>query len=388
MNNRKAAFLAVFIFSAILLSACPDLFGARFQIVLKHQRSASDFGMKGFGQVILIDGRPKVILDSNKRKIAFLDDLGKMHRQRALLENERFVLSENGKFIGIESIQENGAIFLAVENRREELLWQDIIRSPRALISNTGAGIVVGSRLDDVPSKGLDFYDHVGTLMRHVDTDVIKSVEISPLGDKLYLTTADSISAYDIQGNTLWAYSTRGGSVFLSDNGEFIFNVQVIAERENSSIEIYSHQGLSLGVLQFPNRCTLLAISSDGKFVAVEEKNRLLLYEVEKCRLKWAYALATDPIPGFQALGLSAADIGADAQRIAIVVTAGQKVGPGPGEYEFSRYIRILDREGRKICERFLVKKGGQLQVKLSPRGRALTVWTQDDLYSLSIERR
>jgi hypothetical protein len=389
VKNHKMTFLAFFIFSAILFSACPDLFGDQFQIVLKRQRSASDFGMKEFSEVIFIDGSPKVIVDSNRRKIAFLDDLGKMHGQRTLLENERFVLSKNAKFIGTEGIQENGAIYFFVENRRRELLWQDMIRSSRILISNTGDGvIVVGSRLDDAQSRGLDFYDNIGTLVRHLDTEVIKSVEISPQGDKLYLATVDSISAYDIQGNQLWQHSTRGGSIVLSDNGEFVFNVQVVAETEESSIEIYHRRGLLLGVLQFPSRCTLLAISSDGKFAAVEEKNKLLLYELENRRLKWVYDLAKDPIPGFKAMGLSAADVGADAQLTAIVVTAGKKVGPGPDEYEFSRYIRILDWEGRKICERFLVRKGGRLQVKLSPRGRAITVWTRDEIYSLRIERR
>lgn len=379
--------MAGLLFFVAFFNVFTNVYGDRYQIVFISQRPASDFGMKAFGKVIFVAGRPKTIVDIDGRSIALLDDLGKIYRQRTLLENERFVLSKNANFIGIESLGEYDSFHFTLENRRREILWQDVIISSHVVISDKGNAVVVTGNSAILPARSLDFYNNIGALVRHLDTDVINSVEISPRGDKVYFATPNSICSYDIQGNKLWEHSTKSRRILLSDNGEFIFNVQMAAENEGSSIEIYNDHGVSLGTLQFPNRCALLGISSDSEFVTVEEKNKLHLFEVKTQKLKWTYDLKKDPIPGFGGMGLSAVDVGADAKLTAIIVTGGQKVGPGPNDYEFTRYIRILDSEGYKICERFLAKTGGHVQIKLSSRGRRVTVWTKDDIYSFKIER-
>jgi hypothetical protein len=268
-------------------------------------------------------------------------------------------------------------------------LWQNSFGTSHVLISDKGNAVVV-MRIHPnfYPAKSLDFYNSKGELVGHVDTDVINSVRLSPEGDKAYLATHSSVSAYSTQGNRLWEHATWGNDIFLSENGEFLFNVQVAAHRESSSIEIYSNQGLLLGMLRFAQRCALLGISSDSRFIAIREKKKLHLFDVDTQELKWTYDLETDLIPDFGVMGLNAADVGTDAKLTAIIVSGSQKVGPRPKDYEFSNYIRILNSKGHKIFERFLEKTGRQIQVKMSLGSGLVTAWTGKNMYTFKIERQ
>jgi len=388
MKNHKDGLIAYLIFSFVLLIVSTDVFGDEYLISFENQRPAIDFGMKELRKVVFIDGKPRIVVDMNAENMAFLDDFGKIEKKRTLTPKGKFLLSKNANFIGVRSLREEWSYDFSLENSQGEVIWQNLFGSDLILISDKGEAVIVVGYKSHFEKMGLDFYDDTGQLAIHLDTDIIKNIEISPLGDKLYLSTASDLAAYDMQANKLWERTTEGGKIFVSDNGELIFNVQVSGEREIYSIEIYDNQGILLGKLEFPNRCELLAISSDSKFIAVRENKKLYLFEAQTQDLIWTYGPELDLISGFSAMGVGAADVAENAELTAVILTGVKKVGPQPNDYEFSHYLRILDIERRKIFERFIENVNFQLQVKVSLKGGFIVVWTPNNIYNFKIERK
>jgi hypothetical protein len=359
----------------------------QYRIVFESQRPASDFGIKGFGKVLYSEGKPKIILDTSFKIMTILDDFGNIQEQRTL-EKAQFLLSHNANFIGIRRMIDEWTWDYTFENSQGEVLWQ-ITGSGHIEISDKGEGVVFVGYRPNFQIGDLYFYNNLGLLVKHIDTDRLLTVRISPIGDKLYVSAPDSLIAYNMQANKLWGHATEGGKILISNNGELVFNVQVMSERELYCVEIYNNQGLLIGELKFQNRFRLLGISGDGRFIAVAEGKKLHMFEVRTQALKWTYDLQGDIIPKFDGMGLWTADVGEDAQLTAVIVSGGQKIGPGPSDWRGGyKYIRILDLKGRKIFERFLQNIGPPIQVELSIKNGIVTVLTGKNIYTFKIERQ
>jgi WD40 repeat protein len=217
-----------------------------------------------------------------------------------------------------------------------------------------------------------------------METDPMIHKFISPVGDYFYIITdEDGLIAFDMKGNKRWTLKEidLAANPKISPDGQFIYF------EGQKDLEIYTNNGKFHSRYDFEKRIRLMDISDDSKFFAVGEDKKLYIYDIESGNIIWDYDLREDLISKYNVMGIGYLDLVDKVEITPIVVSGVQKVGLGPSDYEFSKYIRFLDKKGNKVYEKYLGIKGSSIPIMVSP-SNDVAICFVNKIYFFTIEKR
>jgi hypothetical protein len=358
-----------------------------YKVSLEKRITAEELGTESIEQIYFTEDNQKIILGNSGKTLTYLDESDNIVKQRKLERRARFKLSENGMFIGFldyTGYDHYEKYEFILEDKNGNILWKKMMDAIQIHISNNGDAVITTGKIltpDFIDSKGLKFYDETGQLVKAWETREASILKIASESDKVYTATEEGIIVYDLQGNELWRFQTGGGRHYISDNEEIIFSMH------DNQVELYDIDGKLIKALEFDEECRYLSFSKDSRFIGINTGYELYIFDITLEKTKLVYDIKNDMIAGFNVMAIPKMRFIFDGQIIPILVTGVKKIGPNPNDYEFLRYLRVLDSNGNKIFEKFLFEYNGPIYSKTSPTDNSVNVWYPNGIHKFKVDK-